>query len=205
MDKSPVEIYNSPKVADLWRMKEECHQYYANCFNRFSQGEQFHPLGFARTDYPNTARILVRTLHFLGNKEVLSQGGKYVLRLHFNRHFEHLPIWNADWSQQYYIPNFWQIWETFEIHPVKEVIVRKEDGKKCRSVILADDKVIQMDSAYFLRQPRQSYIEQALPDKLYRNDWQLALNREISVFYGGSTPPPTASTATLLTFPTATK
>ena len=183
MDKSPIEIYNSPEVADLWRMKAECHEYYVSCFNRFKRGEQFYPHGFARTDYSTTAQLLVRTLHSLGNRDVLSQSGKFVLRLHFNKNFEYVPIWNADWSRQYYLPNFWQLWQPYEVHHVKQVIVTKEEGRKRRSVILDDGSVIPMDSAYFLRQPRQSFGEQSLQDKLLRKDWQLVLNREIADFY----------------------
>lgn len=200
MDKSPIEIYNSPEVADLWRMKKECHEYYANCLNRFKCGEQFYPHGFARTDYSTIAQLLVRTLYSLSNKDVLSQGGKYVLRLHFNKHFEYVPVWSADWSLQYYLPNSWELWKPFHVHTVEAVNCQIVEGRKQRFAVLAKGDEIPMDSAFFLRQPRQCYMEQALPDKMYRNDWQLALNREIAIYYGQANSTPVQNSR-VLTFP----
>jgi len=206
MNEPLIEIYNSPKIVDLWRMKEECHQYYKGCFDRFKRGEQFYPLGFARTDYPNIAYLLMRTLYSLSNKDVLDSERRYLLRLHFNKHFEVVPVWNADWSRHYYIPNFWELWQPFHVHSVIAVETRREGTRKHRYAVLESNEAILMDSAFFLRQARQSYTELIFPEKLYRADWQLALHREISNFYKEPSLKPRSSTeATILSFPSTTK
>lgn len=206
MTRPLIEVYNSPKLDDLCRMKEECHQYYRDCFDRFKNGEQFHPVGFARTDYPNTVYLLMRTLHSLCSKEVLGDDRRYLLRLHFNKHFETIPVWDADWPKHYLIPNYWELWQPFHIHNVIAVKTRREGARKHRYAVLESDEEVLMDSAFFLRQARHTYSESIFPKKMYRTDWQITLLREIANFQREqSIPPPAQSEATILSFPFTTK